>query len=368
MLSLYRWRITLLFSLALLFCSFLLAEEEDYFAGWDKDAVRAKKAFNQDHRVFGSVNLRVGEKTEIWIDSDPYGSGPKEGIVLPEGEHRIRIMEKSGSREKTVPVRKGVTTVALESGEIRLTYSSEELIYCKIRILSNVDARIFREQSLIGDAPLLRTYFQGPQGFQARYGDTRSIYVYTTLKPHMENTLHFEYNKMSRLFSPRLEQRYVPFSGAPTDLTESGPAVSSKARFSIETYPAGTLYVDEEKIGRTPLFDRILSPGSRRIRVISDDNRRSYEDARNLSQGESLRLDVNLIEKGKGCLDLDSIPKGKLFIDGQCYGYTLKRGIQLTPGEHRFRITDPLSNLYYEDKVDISENSAKSVLQFLYHK
>jgi len=128
----------------------------------------------------------------------------------------------------------------------------------------------------------------------------------------------------------------------------------------VEAKPWADVYIDNKKVDTTPLDDYIkLKPGTYTLKLVHPEYP-PYIKKINISNDKIESVKINF-EQITGYLDCKVQPWGEVFIDGDHVGTTpLREPINLYPGAHKVKITNPQYGNVLEKRVNIT---AKETLE-----
>lgn len=131
--------------------------------------------------------------------------------------------------------------------------------------------------------------------------------------------------------------------------------------FSVFSFPSGAgVFLDEKKVGITPLTLKDVAPGTYSLRVANNEGC-SHEEIVTVKAGKELALDITLPVAG-AVLSLDSGPAGrKLFLDGRLFT-TLKGAKAVVPfGQHLLKITGWKETLLYQRRINLQKGKSVAI-------
>lgn len=142
------------------------------------------------------------------------------------------------------------------------------------------------------------------------------------------------------------------------------PIILLDGRLFVEVNPWADIFIDNQKIGTTPLDDEIeLEPGTYELKLIHPDYP-DYVKTLNVKSGERQTVKINLYEE-VGYLDCKIFPWGDIYINGAYKNSTpLRKPLALLPGEYNVKIINPGYSLNIEEIVTIK---AKEKVELKYN-
>lgn len=134
-------------------------------------------------------------------------------------------------------------------------------------------------------------------------------------------------------------------------------------RLTIKVIPWAEVFIDEQKIGVSPVGTIELSPGSHRVNFRNA----SYPDISrdiNIEASETDTLSLDLTEE-TGRINIAAVPWGYLWLDGDSIGM-LPRGkpLYLLPGKHLLKIKHPELETWI-DTIDATAGTETSIKIYL---
>jgi WD40 repeat protein len=111
-----------------------------------------------------------------------------------------------------------------------------------------------------------------------------------------------------------------------------------EATFSVFSFPPGAeVFLDDKKVGITPIKLRNVAPGQHKLRVVKGEGV-VHEQVVTLERGRDLALDIALPVPG-AMLNIDPGPEGReLYVDGHLYTLLKSPRNSVPPGRHLLKV------------------------------
>ncbi|MCL5036548.1 MAG: PEGA domain-containing protein [Chloroflexi bacterium] len=170
-------------------------------------------------------------------------------------------------------------------------------------------AEVYMDGAFIGNTPLLSDVPAGKHNLSIGLSGYNTGYRTVTVTPGVNSRAHVGLSRIAPPPATRPAPKYTP--------TPEPTAEPQKSTLSITTQPEGaTVYIDGEKVGKSPIDGKEVAPGNRNIRLVlsgySESNVSVY-----VSPGEDASFEKKLISaKAPGTLVLKSVPpKARVYIN-----------------------------------------------------
>jgi serine/threonine protein kinase len=120
---------------------------------------------------------------------------------------------------------------------------------------------------------------------------------------------------------------------------DKGLVISKNGLFSVSTSPSTIVFLDKERLGKTPIYRKKVPPGKYLLSFKSSRPRIRYLYPRPVIISPSKELNLGNIIIPKGTLWLAVYPWAHVHINRRNYGTTPLRPIRLFPGIHELQLS-----------------------------
>ena len=137
-----------------------------------------------------------------------------------------------------------------------------------------------------------------------------------------------------------------------------------KGWLSVNSSPPATVYVDNEKIGLTPLFKIPLKAGKHEVQLVNEEFDIQDHFKVTIKKGKTKKVVKTYDKKEKyGKLSVTSTPHAKVYIDGNKIGSTPISKYNLEPGSYKITLVNDQMGINYTTSVTILKGKTTKVVK-----
>ncbi|MBN2496783.1 MAG: protein kinase [Deltaproteobacteria bacterium] len=123
-----------------------------------------------------------------------------------------------------------------------------------------------------------------------------------------------------------------------TIVARLSPAAPAKAVLHLESTPAADVYIDGKKVGRSPISDLEIEPGTHRVRLVDKALHVSHRLTVRARAGERTEKKIEL---GQGTLKVRARPWAHVYLGTEKLGTTPFPPMKLYEGRYKLRLVNP---------------------------